>query len=92
MPHCQICLTPLPDHTPNCPVATGEPVPGRTHLVWVQSAPQGPSGQLMGIATSERRWHLERVAPQREATELRIEWLEKEVHKLRARVAKLERE
>lgn len=84
MPHCQICLTPVPDHAPNCPVATGEPVAGRTDLQWVQQ--MRPGGQFM----SEPSWHLDRRHDPA-AIELRIEWLEKEVHLLRARIAKLER-
>src|SRR3979490_1683551 len=28
MPHCQVCLCPLPHHAVNCPVLTGAPVQG----------------------------------------------------------------
>ena len=64
MPHCQICLSPVPHHASDCPVKTGKPV------------------MAMNAATHQH---------DPTAIELRIEWLEKEVHLLRARIAKLER-
>ncbi len=85
MPHCQICLCPLPQHAVNCPVATGEPVPG-TDMEWVQRMPQGPSGQLMNPG----QWQLQ-CQHDPAGIELRIERLEKEVALLRLQLVKLER-
>jgi hypothetical protein len=87
--HCQICLRPLTQHALNCPVATGEPVAGIDPVM--QAALQRFGGQaqqngLMGTGTFFSHQH------DPATVELRIEWLEKEVHTLRARLARLERE
>lgn len=86
MPHCQICLSPVPDHAPDCPVATGEPVRGGEpslqqlagyhHQRHGQPAFQGQDGYFVLNKTDH----------------LRIEALEKELALLRARIAKLERQ
>jgi hypothetical protein len=56
---------------------------GGDELDWVQRMPQGASMQMMSPGSMAMMGH--------NAVELRLEWLEKEVHKLRARIAKLER-
>jgi hypothetical protein len=85
--HCQICLCPLPHHAVNCPVLTGEPQMG---LLSDQQAfgwqSQQQPGSLAGAG------HFLGSGHDPAAIELRIEYLEKELALLRARIAKLERE
>jgi hypothetical protein len=104
MPHCQICLTPVPDHANDCPVKTGEPVPGSDspHQVTVQAMTrlggldmgQGLlAGSIASLAHSIEKAQQQPIGQRHDpaATELRIERLERELAGLQARVAKLER-
>ena len=85
MPHCQICFHEVPQHAPDCPVATGEPVHGGQPAL--QQA-QGYHGQLMERLRQSQEQIGVRGSPD---DHMRIEALEKELALLRARVAKLER-
>jgi hypothetical protein len=88
--HCQICLCPLPHHAVNCPVFTGEPQLGslsdqQAHYAIDKALSQGQEQLLKsGMMAAGRH--------DPAAIELRIEYLEKELALLRARIAKLERE
>lgn len=99
MPHCQLCLTPVPNHTPNCPVMTGQPVSGQSDaaiqqlIAYRQQQTQGAAmgeGLMAGSMASLAHSMQQRHDPV--AAELRIERLERELAQLQARVAKLERQ
>lgn len=92
MPHCQICLSPVPHHANDCPVKTGEPVMGMNAEAAIQQAIAHDQAQLLQSGMmGAGRFHAATHQHDPAAIELRIEWLEKEVHLLRARIAKLER-